>query len=218
MLLLLVLRYNTIIFVNLNIKTGWKDSSLKGMVIIMKKICILLSVILLLTIFTACDQKKTENSENESVTTSQAPPPDCRTLLDKAIDIMGGKSGLVVYSDNEKDEPIDDFLLGDLYNSLDVTAESAKIGDIALFQPIEQIANEVHIVKPASNSDNNDVKGYLQNRLDRLKTVFVGYAPEQVTIASKGKIVEHKGYFLLVVTKDKNDDIINAVKALIDGK
>lgn len=184
----------------------------------MKNICILLSAILLLTLFSACDQKKTESGESQSETTSQVPPPDCRTLLMKAIDAVGGQTELVVYSDSDTDEPVDDFLLGDLYNSLDVTAESAKIGDIALFQPTEQVANEVHIVKPATSSDSNEVKGYLQNRLDRLKAVFVGYDPDQVAIASKGKIVEHKGYFLLVVTKDKNDDIISAVKALIDGK
>jgi len=123
-----------------------------------------------------------------------------------------------VYSSKEGDEAVDEFLLGDLYNSLDITAESAKIGDIALFQPTEQVANEVHIVKPATSGDMNVVKEYLQNRLERLKTVFVGYAPDQVAIASKGKITEYKGYLLLVVTKDKNDDIINAVKDMIDGK
>lgn len=182
----------------------------------MKKICILLSAVLLFTLLSACDQKKTESIESDVV--SQAPPPNCRALIAKAIEAVGGQTGLVVYSDDDGDEPVDDFLLGDLYNSLDITAESEKIGDIALFQPTEQVANEVHILKPAANSDSNAVKGYLQNRLDRLKTVFVGYAPDQVAIAEKGKIVEHKGYLLLVVTKDKNDDIINAVKNLIDGK
>ena len=184
----------------------------------MKKLCIILSVILFLVSFSACGQKNTESVNVESRTTSQTPPPDCRTLLTKAIDAVGGSSGLVVYSQKDGDEVVDEFLLGDLYNSLDVTADGAKIGDIALFQPTEQVANEVHILKPATSGDKDEVKGYLQNRLDRLKTVFVGYAPDQVAIASKGKIVEHKGYFLLVVTKDKNDEIINTVKNLIDGK
>ena len=193
---------------------------MKGMVIIVKKICILLSVVLLFGMLSACEQKKTDVSDEvgtskDSGTTSQAAPPDCRTLLEKAIEAVGGNSALVIYSDSEGDEPVDEFLLGDLYNSLDFNADSTKIGDIALFQPTEQVANEVHIIKPATSSDNDEVKTYLQNRLDRLKVVFVGYAPEQVAIASKGKIVEYKGYFLLVVTKDKNDEIINAVKALI---
>ena len=186
----------------------------------MKKVFTLILAILTLSL-TACTDKKIESEASGDV--SVIPPPTAREILSKAIEINGDEE-LIIYDfqkledTSSSDEKIDTAFLTDMYGTLETTVNPEKIGELAVFLPETQIANEVHIAKPKTADDAADMKGYLQKRLDRLKVMFVGYLPEQAGIAAKGKLTEYKGYIFLVVTTEKNDEVINAIKNMIDNK
>lgn len=186
----------------------------------MKKIFILILTVLIFSLVAvSCDEKKTESDFSRDV--SEAPAPTSREILSKVIDVTGDE-GIIVYDFGKKedtsttDELIDNSFLSDMYGTLETTVDPEKFESLSVFLPEAQEANEVHIAKPKSSSDIAEVKGYLEKRLSRLKEMFVGYLPEQAGIANKGKLTEYKGYVFLVVTSDKNDEIIKAIKDYID--
>ena len=190
-----------------------------------KAITLILAILTFSLTAVSCNDKKTESnaSDNASGTVSQLPAPTARELLSKALEINGDEE-VIIYdilkSDetSSSDEKADGLFLSDMYGTLETTVEADKIGELAVFLPEAQIANEVHIAKPKTEADTAKVKAYLQQRLDRLKEMFVGYLPEQAGIAAKGKLTEYKGYIFLVATKEKNDEVINAIKNMIDRK
>ncbi|OGO92745.1 MAG: hypothetical protein A2Y17_10080 [Clostridiales bacterium GWF2_38_85] len=186
----------------------------------MKKVLLfILIAVLSISSFASCKDNSSNESDASDTTSKSVINVSCKKLLDIAINI-DNNDGITVYTSEgtELGEYLDEFMISDLYGSLTNTPDFSIVDSYAVFMTDEQVVKECHIFKPKKKADAATIKEYLENRFTRVKEKFVGYLPEQVAYAEKGKVFEYGDFVIYITTISNNDNIIKAIKNKIDGK
>lgn len=184
-----------------------------------RTIALLLALFCMTAVFSSCDNTSNENSDTSGASSEVSGKAEanisCSELLALVTELEKNENIMLYSSDGE--QKLDEFMVLDLYSTLDDTPDMEIFEDYALFMPNDPIVSECHIFKLKNTKDMSKAKSYLNRRLDALRKKFVGYKPEQVAAAEDGEIFTEGSYIVLIATMENNDAVKKAIKNKING-